>query len=142
MNPSRVIGTSFEAQRAASLVSFSADAYLNEMGITSPTQPVENSSNGNDVSAFDSVADPDDEGVDVELFALFMRATKAPPRGPRTFDANEGGRIFNRIGCTVCHTETIVTAAPRTLINAGALRVAIALGHKIIHPFSEFLRSL
>ncbi len=34
----------------ASLVSFSADAYLNEMGITSPLQPVENTSNGEDVS--------------------------------------------------------------------------------------------
>ena len=31
----------------ASLVSFSADAYLNEMGITSPLQPTENTSNRN-----------------------------------------------------------------------------------------------
>src|SRR5262249_27593134 len=30
----------------ASLVSFSADAYLNEMGITSPLQPTDNTSNG------------------------------------------------------------------------------------------------
>jgi CxxC motif-containing protein (DUF1111 family) len=126
----------------ASLVSFSADAYLNEMGITSPTQPVENTSNGNDVSAHDSVGDPDDEGVDVELFALFMRATKAPPRDLRranTFNAQEGGRIFNRIGCGVCHTQTITTAAPGTLINAGALKVSNALGNKIIHPFSDYL---
>jgi CxxC motif-containing protein (DUF1111 family) len=123
----------------ASLVSFSADAYLNEMGITSPTLPIENTSNGADVSAWDSIGDPDDEGVDVELFALFMRATKAPPRGPRTFSVNEGARIFNRIGCNVCHTETIVTAAPGTLINGGALRVANALGNKIIHPFSDYL---
>src|SRR5207249_8278210 len=33
----------------ASLVSFSADAYLNEMGITSPRQPEENTSNGRSV---------------------------------------------------------------------------------------------
>jgi len=46
----------------ASLVSFSADAYLNEMGITSPLQPVENTSDGNDVSAFDTVPDPEDIG--------------------------------------------------------------------------------
>ena len=38
----------------ASLLSFSADAYLNEMGITSPLLPTENSSNGNPV---------DDDGV-------------------------------------------------------------------------------
>ena len=34
---------------------------------------------------------------------------------------------------------TIVTAAPGTLINGGALRVANSLGNKIIHPFSDFL---
>jgi CxxC motif-containing protein (DUF1111 family) len=128
----------------ASLVSFSADAYLNEMGITSPTLPIENTSNGNTVRDYDHVPpgnpdDPDDEGVDVELFALFMRATKAPPRGPRTFDVNEGARIFGRIGCGVCHTETIVTAPPGTFINGGALRVANSVGNKIIHPFSDYL---
>lgn len=34
----------------ASLLSFAADAYLNEMGITSPLQPTENSSNGASVA--------------------------------------------------------------------------------------------
>src|SRR5262245_56274202 len=43
----------------ASLQSFSADAYLNEMGITSPLQPTENTSNGRSVAAFDTVADPE-----------------------------------------------------------------------------------
>jgi len=64
----------------ASLVSFSADAYLNEMGITSPLQPVENTSDGNSVAAFDTVPDPEDVGgVDVNRFAQLMRATKVPP---------------------------------------------------------------
>src|SRR5215831_15290544 len=86
----------------ASLLNFSANAYLNEMGITSPLQPNENRSNGRDVSQFDEVADPEDEaqpkpnlstpkptkpddflhpfGEDVEAFARFMRSTKVPPR--------------------------------------------------------------
>src|SRR6185295_5299979 len=46
----------------ASLLSFAADAYLNEMGITSPLQPVENTSNGVSVTAFDTVADPEEAG--------------------------------------------------------------------------------
>ncbi len=62
----------------ASLVSFSADAYLNEMGITSPLQPTDNTSNGRPVD--DGVADPEDDGTDVAAFAAFMRSTKAPPR--------------------------------------------------------------
>ena len=124
----------------ASLVSFSADAYVNEMGITSPLQPVENTSNGTPVE--DPVPGLDDEGVDVELFALFMRSTKAPPVDEAigaTDDARAGRQIFERIECAVCHTQTIVTAPPGTLINGGALKVAEALGSKIIHPFSDFL---
>src|SRR5205823_3871327 len=61
----------------ASLVSFAADAYLNEMGITSPLQPNENTSMGLSVAAFDTVRDPEDDGSDVRTFAEFMRATKA-----------------------------------------------------------------
>ena len=124
----------------ASLVSFSADAYVNEMGITSPLQPDEPTSNGNEVD--DPVPGVDDEGVDVELFALFMRSTKAPPRDltrAATEDARDGSRIFGTIGCATCHTPSITTAAPGTLINGGALRVAEALGNKIIHPFGDFL---
>jgi CxxC motif-containing protein (DUF1111 family) len=125
----------------ASLLSFSADAYKNEMGITSPLEPVENTSNGTSVEQFD-IPGVDDEGVDVELFALFMRDTKAPPVNPLLIgnrDARDGSQIFNNIGCAVCHTRTIVTAAPGTFINGNALRVANALGNKIIHPFGDFL---
>lgn len=126
----------------ASLVSFSADAYVNEMGITSPLQPDEPTSNGHSVADYDTVPDPDDEGVDVELFALFMRSTKAPPRDlvrAATADARDGRRIFSDIGCATCHTPDITTAAPGTFINGGALRVANTLGNKIIHPFGDFL---
>jgi CxxC motif-containing protein (DUF1111 family) len=136
----------WKAQQA-SLVSFSADAYVNEMGITSPLQPTEPTSNGASVADYDHAPDgrpndPDDEGVDVELFALFMRSTLAPPvdvARANTTDARAGSALFNQIGCGVCHTRTIVTAAPGTLINGGALRVAGSVGNKIIHPFSDFL---
>ena len=57
----------------ASLESFAADAYLNEMGITSPLLPDENTASGRDVAAYDHVEDPEDDGDDVrvrELHAL------------------------------------------------------------------------
>jgi len=124
----------------ASLVSFSADAYVNEMGITSPLQPDEPTFNGAVVE--DPVPGLDDEGVDVELFTLFMRSTKAPPVDEAlgaTDDARAGRQIFEQVECAVCHTPTIVTAPPGSRINGGALKVANALGNKIIHPFSDFL---
>jgi CxxC motif-containing protein (DUF1111 family) len=123
----------------ASLESFSADAYLNEMGITTPTFPDENTAAGRDVSAFDPVPDPEDDGEDVVAFANFMRSTKVPPRGLITPDVQAGDTLFRLIGCSTCHVGTIVTAAAGTLINGGAMTVPAALGSKIIHPFSDFL---
>ena len=126
----------------ASLVSFSADAYLNEMGITTPLFPEENTSNGRyvgDGSGYDPVPDPEDDGVDVVAFADFMRATKAPPRGTITADVSAGEALFNKTGCAVCHTPSITTARPGTKINGGEFTVPNALGNKIIHPYSDYL---
>jgi CxxC motif-containing protein (DUF1111 family) len=126
----------------ASLISFSADAYLNEMGITSPLQPTENSSNGKSVAAHDGVADPEDAGDDIFAFADFMRATKAPPRDTalaNTSGARAGSQVFDAIGCNVCHVRTIVTAPPGSSLLGGTATVHAALGNKIIHPFSDFL---
>lgn len=123
----------------ASLESFSADAYLNEMGITSPLLPEENSSNGSDVSEYDPVADPEDDGVDLVAFADFMRSTKAPSRGEITAEAQAGEAVFNNIGCNTCHVESLVTAPPGAVINGGAFMVPEALGNKRFHPYSDYL---
>ncbi|MCM3878653.1 MAG: hypothetical protein ND807_00960 [Vicinamibacterales bacterium] len=123
----------------ASLESFAADAYLNEMGITTPLLAIENSSSGRDVAAYDSVPDPEDDGVDVTAFANFMRSTKAPPRGPITNFVNVGETIFRQVGCTSCHVASIRTAPLGTSINGGAMTVPAALADKIIHPYSDFL---
>jgi CxxC motif-containing protein (DUF1111 family) len=132
----------------ASLLSFSGDAYLNEMGITSRLNPTENTSVGRSVAAFDDVPDPEDvpdpgeDEADIDLFTTFMRATKAPPRDTAlagTSAAVAGSTLFNQIGCNICHVRDITTSPPGTLINGGAFTVAVALGNKIIHPFSDFL---
>jgi CxxC motif-containing protein (DUF1111 family) len=123
----------------ASLVSFSADAYLNEMGITTPLFPDENTSSGRDVTAYDTVPDPEDDGVDVVAFANFMRSTRAPARGPITADVQAGEAVFNRVGCVFCHVSALVTAPAGTLVNGGAFKVPEALGSKIFHPYSDFL---
>ncbi len=123
----------------ASLKSFSADAYLNEMGITSPLQPRDNTSNGTVVD--DGVPDPENL-EDVDLFAEFMRATGVPPRDlvlAATADAQAGSALFNQVGCAICHLRNITTAPAGTVINQGALTVSAALGNKLIHPFGDFL---
>lgn len=129
----------------ASLISFSIDAYLNEMGIGTPLAPNENTSLGRSVARFDPTPNPDDPdntdgvGEDIVAFATFMRATKAPPRGAITAAAGRGEVLFRAIGCGTCHTPAMVTAAPGTVINGGAFTVPPALGNKRIFPFSDFL---
>jgi CxxC motif-containing protein (DUF1111 family) len=126
----------------ASLESFASDAYLNEMGITSPLFPDENPAAGRDVQGvapYDMVADPEDDGEDIGAFADFMRSTKAPPRGPITPDVTVGEVLFTTIGCAICHTASIITAPANTPINGGAYTVPAALGSKIIHPYSDYL---
>jgi len=126
----------------ASLTSFSADAYVNEMGITTPLFPIERTSLGIDVSSFSQGSVPNNDGDDVDAFARFLRATKAPPRdlaAAITPDAQHGAYLFETIGCGTCHVRTIVTAPAGTMINGGTLTVPEALGNKIIHPFGDFL---
>jgi CxxC motif-containing protein (DUF1111 family) len=123
----------------ASLKSFSADAYVNEMGITSPLQPKDNTSNGTVVD--DGIPDPENL-EDVDLFAEFMRSTGVPPRDlvlAATADAQAGSSLFNQVGCATCHVRHITTAPAGTVINQGALTVSAALGSKVIHPFGDFL---
>jgi len=138
----------------ASLVSFSSDAYLNEIGITNRFNLTENTSNGRFVgfgSGFDPVADTapngEDADQDIFVFARFMRATKVPPRGPGAEDGSNGpinsdiatgSNLFNSIGCNICHTRTFVSAPAGTTINGGAFVVPAALGNKQFHPLSDF----
>jgi CxxC motif-containing protein (DUF1111 family) len=125
----------------SSLLSFIADAYLNEMGITSRLRP-------NEVTAVlltttginDKV---DDLGMeDIDHFAQFIRGTMVPPRDTvlaATPDAIRGEALFANVGCSVCHVQTITTAPAGTVIDGGTFTVPAALGNKIIHPYGDFL---
>ncbi len=134
----------------ASLLSFAADAYLNEMGITSPLQPKENTSNGVVIPAqFDGKADPEDAGttadpfgVDVGAFTRFMRSLKAPApdaAAANTSDVLAGKTLFSQIGCNICHIPSITTSPAGTVINGGKYTIPAAIGDKIIHPYSDFM---
>ena len=125
----------------ASLLSFSADAYLNEMGVTSSLQP-------KDIATICKTStDPEDhvedDGLaDIDRFARFMRATKAPARDEtlaNTVDAQLGAEVFDRIGCDNCHVSSITTAPAGSVVNGGTFVVPDALGNKVIHPYSDFL---
>ena len=113
-----------------SIFQFAGDAYLNELGITSPDFPNENCPQG-DCSelAFNPAPGLNDDGSGVTLIANFMTLLAAPPRGAQTGDVTAGEAIFDRIGCTACHVATLHT---------GTNPIA-ALDRKTYHPYSDFL---
>ncbi len=125
----------------ASLLSFSADAYLNEMGITSRLLPDEVTTLCNSVSEPNNTTDS--SGLaDIDRFTRFLRATKAPARDTllaATPAARRGSELFDGIGCATCHVRTLITAAPGTILNGGTDTVPPALGEKAFHPFGDFL---
>ncbi len=106
----------WKAQQAT-VLAFSGDAYLNEMGITNRFFPHENAPNGDAarLAAFDVVKDIEDEAdpstgkADIDASADYMRFLAAPPQLPLTPSANEGRRIFKDIQCATCHTPMMMT---------------------------------
>jgi CxxC motif-containing protein (DUF1111 family) len=125
----------------ASLLSFSGDAYLNEMGITTQLFPDEITKLCNTVSEPNDKPGPDGL-ADVDRFARFLRATKAPARDQKLADtvmAKRGSDLFDRLGCDVCHVRSMVTAPAGTKINGGTFTIPAAIGSKTFHPFSDFL---
>lgn len=130
----------------ASLLSFSADAFLNEMGITNRLFLTENTSNGRSVAAFDRVADTppvgEDTRNDLDRVTAFLRDSE-PPAPDATLaiapQALAGSSLFDNIGCATCHVRSLTTAAAGTVLNGGTVTVTARLGGKVIHPFSDFL---
>ena len=125
----------------ASLLSFAADAYLNEMGITNRLQPDEITKICNTVSEPNDTPGPDGLS-DIDHFARFIRATEAPARDSQlasTAAAKKGNSLFDEIGCATCHVETLTTAPAGTKIDGGTLTIPTALGSVAFHPYSDFL---
>ena len=82
-----------------SLLSFIADAYLNEMGVTSRLRPTDTTTIGKVTT--DPEDKPDSLGLaDIDHFAAFIRGTKAPPRDANlasTPDALQGELLFGAL---------------------------------------------
>jgi CxxC motif-containing protein (DUF1111 family) len=139
----------------ASLLAFAADAYLNEMGITSSLQkdevtkicnpPVTTQVPNTDptkITEPNSLPDPTDNNLeDIDHFASFARSLKAPARDEviaATPEAKHGAELFTKIGCATCHVETIVTNKSPASSGGPGLHLD-AVENRTIHPYSDFL---
>lgn len=114
--------------------SFSIDASLNEMGLTSQFAPNENAPNGDQglLAAWDNVPDPEDSPdgnghTFTDRITHFQQWSAPPPQMPTS--GHSGALIFDQVGCTGCHVPSYTTG-----IVASA-----ALSGVDFHPYSDFL---
>jgi CxxC motif-containing protein (DUF1111 family) len=126
----RAVGKFGWKAQVPNLLQFSADAYLNEMGITTPLFPDESCPQGDcSLLVCDPVPGVDDDLEDVELFGDFMTLLAPPPRQRLTLATLQGSLVFDEIGCASCHVRTLIT---------GDSDIA-RLRYRIFQPFSDFL---
>ncbi|HVE72860.1 MAG TPA: di-heme oxidoredictase family protein [Thermoanaerobaculia bacterium] len=130
LNGMKTVGKFGWKAQHATLKERSADAYLQEIGITNPLFPNELCPSG-DCSQLQFNPRPglNDGGSIADWVADYIRFLGPPQRGPITPDVTAGATVFARIGCDVCHTPTLQTAP-----NAIA-----ALDRVTYHPYSDFL---
>jgi CxxC motif-containing protein (DUF1111 family) len=105
----------------ATLRTFSADAYRNEMGITNEIFPTELAP-GIDAERLrlcDPTPDPEDVPdrrtglAAIDNFEAFLKFLAPPPRGPINSAASAGEAVFAAVGCAHCHVPTLVTGPSR-----------------------------
>jgi CxxC motif-containing protein (DUF1111 family) len=119
----------WKAQHAV-LLTFAGDAYLNEMGITTPLFPTENCPQGNcAILAFNPAPGINDTNTSLQQFADFMAFLAPPPIQPIPQAGRGGDMLFASLGCAICHVPTLQTGP-----NAVA-----ALNQVEFHAFSDFL---
>lgn len=101
----------------ATLLTFGADAYRNEMGITNDIFPRELAVGVSEerMRVCDPIPDPEDiadprtrrRGID--NFASFMRLLAPVSRGTSSATVQAGEQVFATIGCAACHVPSLVT---------------------------------
>jgi CxxC motif-containing protein (DUF1111 family) len=101
----------------ATLITFGADAYRNEMGITNDIFPTELAVGipSDRMRVCDLIPEAEDKrdprtgrrGID--NFASFMKFLAPVGRGPIGEAARVGEQVFGGIGCAACHTPSLQT---------------------------------
>lgn len=121
----------------ATLLTFSGDAYTNEMGITNDIFPEEPHGGISEarMRECDRLRDPEDF-VDprtgkraIDNFEAFMKFLAPVARGTITDEARVGEQVFTAVGCSSCHVPVLSTGA-----NASG-----ALHRKTVPLFSDLL---
>jgi cytochrome c peroxidase len=123
-----------------SLLVFSGEAYNVEMGVTNEAFPDERSGvpgclfnptpedGTNIVSSGSTTGTASEMSSDIVNFAAFVRLTAPPQPVVLSASAQSGSKLFNSIGCALCHSPSLTTgSSPYT-----------GLSYTTYKPYSDF----
>lgn len=112
------------------LLQQTADAFLGDIGITTSLNPHENCTH----EACEGLAhggSPEITDDDLLKVVLYSSTLAVPAqRDTDNPQVQQGGQLFQEIGCERCHTATLQTAVHPTIP---------ALSHQTIHPYTDLL---
>ena len=113
------------------VLTFSGNAFLNEMGITTPFFPHENPPGGNAalLAANPARTNPNDSTTTVVQLGDHTTLLAPPPQLARTERARAGEGLFFEVGCVNCHLP---------MMRTGPNEIA-ALNEVDFFPYSDFL---
>jgi len=132
----------------ATLLAFSGDAYLNEMGITNRLFTTDVAPDGKqavllaaepagitpttlqDLPSNPALPEGPNNKDDVARFTDFMQLLAPPPTVPLTAQAAAGKQLFTAINCVACHKPTMTT---------GPSTVSASLAFKPVNLYSDLL---
>src|SRR6266567_2294735 len=127
--------------QVATLREFNAGAFVNEMGITSPTEPHEQTIDGAPLPAgVDPTPDPELTQDAVDATTAFVQLLAPPAPLPRSFVEERGRVTFVLIGCAGCHVPALVTGFNR--VSALNLKIVQAYTDLLLHDMGPDLADI
>ncbi len=132
-----------------SLLMFSGEAYNVEMGISNQLFPQERDETPNCQAGN---ATPNDTGnfpapattlaatavlSDIEAFSNYMRMLAPPMPAAPTASTQNGQSLFVQIGCSLCHTPTLITGA--NIASGSGTQPSVALSSQHANLYSDLL---
>jgi len=127
-----------------SILLFCGEAYNVEMGVANELFPQERDETEGcvlnptpeDITNF-SVAAPTGVPSDIEQFAFFVRFLAPPEPAASTPETLRGRRVFDQVGCSLCHTPSLDTGA--TSVQALSRQSAALYSDLLVHHMGQAL---
>ncbi len=120
-----------------SLLMFAGEAYNVEIGVTNERSATpgceyhagpKDSTNIVNPTSTSTTGTASEMSSDIVNFAAFSRLTAPAAPATPTASTQNGQAMFNRIGCVLCHSDSLTSGAS----------VFTGMGNETYHPFSDF----